>query len=254
MQNKIIGLLVLTLGGLFMAGCASNSAITHVNQPDRTLVVVPVKGQPIVVHSLHLASFLAGGVVGTMIEQQSTASAAERLGTRLNQDASFNGERMLAEECANLLKTSPKVSFREVTVAPQDGELPGVKNFAAGEQQRFKAYDNSRNISQWDDIFSAWKKSPPVAGNITAAGQRAVYLEVTFKLVFLKNGKTIEPAYIYMRLVDAVTGEALALSDFFVTYSMSKVTSSSDLRVFESDFRQCMVKAARYGLKDLNLL
>ena len=254
MRNKIIYLLGLALAGLFLAGCASNSASTRVNQPDRSLVIVPVKGQPIVVHSLHLASFLVGGVVGTMIEQKATASAAELLAARLNQDANFNGERMLAEECASLLKTSPKVSFREVTVAPQDGVMPGAKNLAAGEQQRFKAYDNSRNISQWDDVFSAWKKSPPLAGKITDASQRAVYLEVTFKLVFMKNGKTIEPAYVYMRLVDAETGETMAFSYFFVTYSMNKVTSSSDLGTFEADFRKCMSKAARYGLKDLNLL
>ena len=253
MRKQIISLLGLALAGLFLTGCASNSAITRVNTPERSLVIVPVKGQPIVLHSLHMASFLSGGVVGTMIEQKSTASAADLLCARLNQDGNFNGERTLAEECANLLKNSPKVSFRDVTVAPQDEVLLETRKLPAGEQQRFKVY-SSGNISQWDDIFSNWKKSPPVAGSTTPANHRAVFLEVTFKIVWFNHGSTIEPAYIYMRMVDAETSETLALSYFFVTYSMNKVTSRSDLGIFEADFRKCMTKAARYGLKELNLL
>ena len=252
MQNKIIGLLSLTLVGLFLNGCATNSAITHVNKPDRSLVVVPVKGQPISVRSIHSSVVAGFGILGGQLERAATTSSSEALCARLNQDTNFKGERILAEECAKLLQSSPKVAFHDVTVHPLDAAMPGVKDMEASEQQRFKV--NCPNIFKWTSNASDWKKGPPVVTSLPATSQHAVFLEVTFMMVVLNHNNKIDPAIINVRLIDSETGEMLGFSSSAETYKITAVTGDSDLATFESDFRKCMNESARKMLGDLNLL
>ena len=252
MPNQMIGLLGLVFAGLFLAGCATNSAVARMNQPNRSLVVVPVKGQPISVRSIHASTAIGFGIIGGQIEQAATTSSSGALCARLNQDASFDGERILAEECAKLLQASPKVAFRAVTVQPTDAAMPGVKDMEASEQQRFKV--NCPNVFKWSGNLSEWKKGPPVAGNVSATGQHTVFLEVTFRMVVLNHHDKIDPAILDVRLVDAETGEMLGFSSSAETYKITAVTGDIDLGTFESDFRKCMNESARKMLGDLNLL
>ena len=85
MMSRVSLLLALCL----LVGCATNSGVTRVNQPDRTLVVVPVKGQPIIVRSIHTASVVLGGVIGGQIEQALATGSADTLCARLNRYANF---------------------------------------------------------------------------------------------------------------------------------------------------------------------
>jgi hypothetical protein len=251
MRNKIIGLLGLALAGLFLTGCATNSAVTRVNKPDRSLVVVPVKGQPIILRNIHTSAVVGFGLVGGLIEKTAATSSSETLCARLNQDTNFNGERILAEECAKLLKSSPKVAFHDVVVHPIDSAMPRIKDMESSEQQRFKV--NCTYIFKWNENFSDWRKSPPVGSSLPTS-RRAVFLEVTFLQVILNHQNMLQPATIYVRLIDSETGEALGYGYSSQTFDITEVTQNCDLQAFESDFRKCMNESARKVLHDLNLL
>lgn len=251
MRNKII-VFIVALAGLFLNGCASNSAITRVNQPDRRLVIVPVKGQPICVRSIHTETVVGFGIIGGQVEQAMAAGSSEALCARLNQDANFDGERILAEECASLLKASPKVAFHDVTVAAADAAMPGSKRMEPSELQRFKV--NCPNIFKWNGNFSDWKESPPAIGKAAVPGQHDVCLEVAYNIVILNHHNRIQPASIYFRLLDLETGEMLGFRGCFENFDINKVTESSDLKTFEADFRKCMNQCARKILVDFNLL
>ena len=253
MQNKMINLLGLALAGLFFTGCASNSAIRLVNQPDRSLVIVPVKGQPINVHSIHSSTVIGFGLVGAIVERSMAANPSEILCEHLNQDTNFDGNRILAEECANILKTSSKVAFHDVTIHPLDVGMPGGKEMPASEQPQFKA--TWHNAGEWVDLISKWRKSPPVVDNPGVTGKRAVYLEVNLGEVYLNHGDQIGPAIIFWRLVDSETGKPLgdSRSSVYKKYDITAVTTTSDLRIFETDFRRCMNESARVALSDLGL-
>ena len=235
----------------FLSGCATNSAVLRVNQPDRSLVVVPVKGQPIMVRSLHTTTFVLGGIIGGQIEQAMATGSSESLCARLNQYTNFNGERILAEESAKLLKTSPKSSFRDVTVRPFDGAMPDTRNMEPSEQRQFKV--NCPNLSRWSDNFYAWKASPSVSNERIGNGRRVVFLEVTFFSLWLNHQDRIE-ALIFMRVTDPENGEMPGFAGLSENYDISAVTTSSDLRSFEADFRKIMNEAASKLLRDLNLL
>jgi hypothetical protein len=194
MRNKIISLLGVALAGVFLTGCATNSGVTRVNHSDRSLIVVPVKGQPICVRSIHTSTVVGLGIIGGQIEQAATSGSSETLCARLNQYNGFNGERILAEECVKLLQSSPKVAFRDVTIAPQDAAMPGLRNMEVSEQQQFKV--NCPNIFKWYGNFSDWRKSPPVADSLSVMEQRPVFLEVTFNMVILNHRNKIDPAII----------------------------------------------------------
>lgn len=242
----------LLLALCFLVGCATNSGVKRVNQPDRSLVVVPVKGQPIIVRSIHTASTVFGGVVGGLIEQSLSTDSSNTLCARLNQYSKFNGERILAEESVKLLRASPKVGFHEVSLHPLDAAMPGITQLPPAEQTRFKV--NPSCTFKWNDNFYAWKASPPVASSSLLIKQRTVFLEVTFLMVILNHQDTLAPAAIYMRVIDATSGEMLGFTGSFENYDISEVTASSDLSVFEADFRKSMNKTARNLLRDLNLL
>ena len=252
MRNKIIRLFTLALAGLFLNGCASNSAIVRVNQPERSLVIVPVKGQPICVRSIHTATVVGLGIIGGQVEQAIATGSSEALCVRLNQDTNFDGERILAEECASLLKASPKVAFHDVTVAAADATMSGIKSMEPSEQQRFKV--NCPNIFKWNGVFSDWEKSPPIMGKVTTSGQHEVFLEVVFNIVVLNHHNRIQPASIYFRLLDSETGEMIGFRGCFENFDINKVTATSDLKIFEADFRKCMKDCARKILGDFNLL
>jgi hypothetical protein len=252
MRNKLINITGLVLAGLFLCGCATNSAVTGVNKPDRSLIIVPVKGQPICVRSIHTASVVGLGVVGGQIEQAAATGSSQSLCVRLNQDTNFNGERILAEECAKLLRSSPKVAFCNVAVHPLDSAMPGIKGMESSEQQRFKV--NCPNIFKWNGNFSDWRKGSSVASNLPSTDQRKVFLEVAFNIVVLNHRNKIEPASIYMRIIDAETGKVLGFSGSFENFDITEVTESSNLQIFESDFRKCMNESARKVLRNLNLL
>jgi len=249
---RLFSLVPISLALCFLVGCATNSAVLRVNQPDRSLLVVPVKGQPIMVRSLHTATFVLGGIAGGQIEQAMATGSSASLCARLNQDTTFNGERILAEECGKLLRTSTKCAFHEVTIHPQDAAMPLTKDMEPTEQKRFKV--NCPNIHKWGMNYDAWKAGPPAAGTLPSRGQRPVCLEATIFAIFLNHGSELQGTSIWMRVIDPETGEVVGFTGLIDSFDITKVTETSDLRTFESDFRKVMHEVASKLLCDLNLL
>lgn len=218
---------------------------------------MPVKGQPIGVMSVHVGTVFAGGLVGALIEESATSSSRGTLCDRLNRDTHFHGERILAEECASLLRSSSKIKCRDVTVHPLDLAVPGTKEMEPAEQQKFKSSRSISNTYVWRGKISEWLKGPSVAGNCLAPGKRPLYLEVTLSEVKLNQNKNITAEKgICIRLIDPETGKIIGSSKtgMIDSFDISEVTTSSDLRTFESDFRRGMNKFARQMLADLGLL
>jgi hypothetical protein len=180
-------------------------------------------------------------------------SRSEILCAHLNQDTNFDGERILAEECANILKASSKIAFHDVTVHSLDMGMPGGKEMADGEQQRFKA--TWHNSAEWSDLVSKWRKSPPVVGNLEVTEKSVVFLEVALVEVYLNHNDKIDPAIICWRVVDPITGKPLgdSVSIPFTGFNITEVTTTSDYRFFESDFRKCMNHYSRIALHNLGL-
>ncbi|MEI7768150.1 MAG: hypothetical protein WCJ97_12020 [Phycisphaerae bacterium] len=247
----MLGLVLLTLLVCALVGCANNQAVALVNRPERCLVVVPVKGQPVIVRSIHEASVIGLGIIGGQIEQAATNQASETLCARLNQHVNFNGERIMAEECVKLLRASSRVAFHEVVVHPQDARMPGVAAMESNEQKRFKV--NCTNVFAWNDNFSAWKTSPPVISN-PPSSRREVFLEVSLFQVILYHRDQLAPMFICIRMVDPETGQYLRMVYATQTYDITPVTEVSDLQIFDADFRKCIQETVRGALHDLDLL
>ncbi len=244
MRNKTIGLLGLVLAELLLCGCATDSIVTRVNKPDRSLVVVPVKGRPIDIKNIHIGGLLVGP-----IELALTKNSSEVLCARLNQYTSFNGERILAEETAKLLRTSPKVAFHDIIIDPLDSAMPGIKNLGPKEQQRF--------MTGWPDseltrITGRYYFSRPITPT-TPTNQYVVSLEVTLAWLCLNHNDSLE-GDIVIRMIDLETGKIIRRGSCHRIFKITEVTGNSDLQIFESDFRQCMNKSAKYLLSTWNLL
>jgi len=260
-----LGFVAVALVFLSAGGCASNPAydgfgdngtVAAVNKSDRALVVVPVKGQPIMVRTITVPAWafslaiLPAVGVGQM-EQAAATKINEVRCARLNQNTELNAERILAEECVRLLKASPKTAFQSTTVHPNDAVMSWTQDLEPAEHQHFKV--NCPNIVKWVGLFEDWQKRPVAAGSNPVPGQRVVYLETTMVCSIMNDGNSLM-TQVGLRMIDAGTGETLRIATSSHGGPITQVTESSDLKVFASELRNFMSICAEAALRDMGLL
>lgn len=245
-----------------MAGCVHNKSVKTSTLANRNLSVIPVRGQPVVVSSENLALVAAGALVGGVgggvaanaADQGASSDKRATLTGRLNADApDFKPEVVLAEECVKLLKSSPKAAFASVTMRAEPVDLPGRSEMVRGETQPFKS-DNSHSWD-WFKLGTKWREGPPIHDNAPASGadHPTVALEVTYQVVFLKNGKSLE-SQATIRVADLSKGEILGSHYTITLCNIRPITQTSDVSLFVEDFRKCAHELAQKCLRDLNLL
>jgi len=260
-----LGFVAVALVFLSAGGCASNpvysgfgdnSAVAAVNKADRTLVVVPVKGQPIMVlkntvPTWAFAVALLPAAVAANAEMSAATKSNEAICARLNQNTDIYAERFLAEECVKLLKASPKSAFHSVAVHPNDAKMPWAQELELSEQQRFKV--NLTNTGTWTGIFLDWEKRPAVVGGNPTTGERVVYLEVTAVYSIINDSKSLG-VHMGLRMIDAATGQTLRIVGTGNGGPITPVTIDSDLNVFSTDLRKFMTITAERALRDMGLI
>ena len=248
-------LLLLILSPALVTGCYSNKSARIADAVQRDVVVVPVKGQSIVVSSELLGTVVLEGLPAAAVEQAVTSGQLAKLVERLNAEGSaFRPEIILAEECHKLIQSSQKVRFHTVTLRSEPLLLPGGTELKDTNAQPFKL--TTKHGLAWYRCTLEWLKTPPVEGSrYPVTGPRsALALEGTLIRVFLNPGKKMVEAIVAIRVVDLDKCEILAKQFTIGTFKVRPMTEDSAFDSFEEDFRHGLHKTAHQALKALKLL
>ena len=257
-SSHVLFLLLVTLS----VGCVHNKSLRVSKMAPGDALVVPVRGQSIIVASENLglvavgtlAGGLVGGIAANAANQNSTADKRATLAGRLNADgSSFKPEVILAEECAKLLQaSSAKAKFQNVKLHAQPVDLPGRAGLAVDDGEPFKT--KVSNGMDWHLRARDWMKTPSSSDylKLASGGQPVVTVETLFPGVLLLNAKTFE-MNVAIRVVDS-EGKVLGSQYTAIRRKIRPITRESDFSLFEEDFRRCASEAARECLKDLKLI
>ena len=259
------------------AGCATNKSVKVDQSAGRSVVVVPVAGQPITLIKQSAGSLatevvvgvvgaaggvagqVAGSAAGSTVGPQAEDARAEPektvLSERLNRLLpDFRPEQILAQECVAILQSSSSAVFRNVALSPDTAVMDGAGELLKHEPKPFKP--SPLNHAKWGSLGMRWRKSPPSAGaaSLGPSGQDKLALEVAFFYVLLNHGDSLEVA-LCQRLTDPAKGQILGMTGFLVGQSkITPVTQTSDPAVFVKDFRRSVNELARQALKALKLI
>jgi len=262
MRNKAINLLGLTLVGLLMAGCSSlppawqpHPMSNTSSLKNKATVVVPVQGAGIALQNSQIGTAALFGVVGVAIKENLIDKPNRDAFLEKNGDntTSFSPEEVLAEECVSLLNQSSWSSGTNVMLFNGLEKIPGLAPEIAAETHPFRSAFSE--LMTWQNAYSGWLVGGPVhAFKADEMGSRQVVsLEVTTVLPLLKG--TDLSFGVLMRLMDPVTGQSIA-SGFCRQddFKVHPFKNSTDLNLFEADYRQCARQVSEKLLKQLNLL
>ena len=260
MRNKTIGLLGLALVGNFVSGCGSlpsEWSIRPINNSSclqgKATMVVPIKGAPISLQDSTFLPFLFGGFVGVAIQEGVDQPKRAALGTNMAGQASgFCPEKVLGEECVDLLKRSSWASGKAVTLYKGLETMHGAGPLVERETRVFKS-TLLKDSDAWKNAYTKWITGGPVHCFKTneVGPVEFVSLELTgtsvIKGVALTSG-------LFLRLMDSVSGKSLASGYADEEFKVHPLEKPEDLDAFIADYRRCARHISETLLKKLNLL
>ena len=262
-RNKILCLLGLVLAGLWCSGCSHvpSDWRTHpLSNPasltGRTTMVVPVKGEPVILQNSQVGAALLGGIFAVAINEALLDKPKRNtlITNMAGPSAVFYPEVVLAEECVEILKRGNLFCSPTVTLFRGLEILHGAGPEIEGETRVFKPSFSNHEIKVWNQAHSQWLAGPPVhtpSPNETGSAQM-VLLEVTVVTPCLRGGTFY--LGLLMRLVDPISGTSLAAGYAEDSFSAHKIRRSEDLPAFIVDYRKCARQLSETLLKQLKLM
>jgi hypothetical protein len=245
---------LLTGALLLTSGCTYNKATTLKGPSQKSVLVVPVKGPAIQLLYQHTSVAVFGGLLGTSIEGAASETFRAELAQRLNQHTTnLQPDRILAEECAKLLRTCDRVAFRDVTVSPETLELEETKALLQDEPRPFVSDPTYGMQVFW--LHRKWLKSPPRGhyGLAPDAAQQTLVMETVLSTSTLNLGKKLELMALF-RLADPSSGQILGSTRFVIgTSEITPIKDTIDVEELERGFRVASQKASAEALKYLKL-
>lgn len=165
-------------------------------------------------------------------------------------------ETVLAEECAELLRTSRKTTLGNVAICAQIVELPGRSQFVTSEPGIFAVANMPpKRASEWNKLVMKWLESIPGPPNSSprATNQASLELELTLARVLLVKKDRLEIS-IAMRAIDRAGEKTIGRQCTVRSCKIRPVTLTSEPNSILEDFRRAMNEVARQGLTELRLL
>ena len=238
--------------------------------PNKTIVIVPLKGSPIWMHSEHLAntigSAFVGGIVGVIIgnyiENSITQPRRDTVAGQANSDVKlFDPERIMAEECYDLLKSSSLTKNQTIIIHKTSEAMEGSESLINATKRPITSIPN--DDLAWRKIYRQWLSSSIRQYNFQADQPIGpfVVIEIVSTLAILKNNDELA-LNMAMRLVDPVSGKVLASTGTYVgeayglvsDYSIRPLNKPEDIPFFVEDFRKCIRQNIKNCLTALKLL
>ena len=256
-MNRLLNPLLFVLFANLLCISDSLAAPTEMDKP---LAVTVFVGQPMFLEGI------SDQTISTRLFFEGTLENP-RQGLEGGEDAlnerfvGFAPERIIAEECLDLMKSSKKMAFPDLAIIPQAFLVPGTAKYL--DSSRNPIMDDSNPFIpvtvddySWKNATLDWLNSPPDAKvlELSEWKEEAYTLEVTNFRTWVSVEERYIQVMLFMRLMDHKEGKIVKKAAYIKgTESLPRRLAWTDPKIFIPIYRECVREAAEKGLKKLKM-